>query len=163
MESREHCYKMLHCRYIPPAFSLVEVTLAIGILSFSILVILGLMPAGLTTMRSAMSSTIETQIVRKIGGEMLLIPHSQLPTIAKGGPRYFDDEGQEQPALAYDTCYTLTLELEQSVYPGATNADAKSLEASMSTIQVILDHVAGGTAKAGNKSYYNLTVPNSGN
>lgn len=144
-------------------FSLVEVTIAIGILSFSILMMLGLMPAGLTTMRNAMSSTIETQIVRQIGGELLLISHSRIPAIAGGAPRYFDDEGQEQPALASDTCYTLTLNLEESVYPGATNADAKSLAASLSTIQVVLDHVAGGAAKTGNKSYYNLTVPNSGN
>jgi hypothetical protein len=121
------------------------------------------MPAGLTTMRSAMSSTIETQIVRQVGGELLLIPHSRLPEIAGGPPRYFDDEGQEQSTLALNTSYVLTLGLEQSVYPGATNADANSLAASLSTIQVILDHVAGGTTKIGNKSYYNLTVPNSGN
>lgn len=163
MKKREYRHKIPPCSTAPPGFSLVEVTLAIGILSFSILTVLGLMPTGLTTMRKAMNSTIETQIVRQVGGELLLIPHSQLPKVVTDPPRYFDDEGQEQSALAADTCYALTMNLEQSVYPGATNADAKALASSLSTIQVILDHVAGDSQKVVSRSSYNITVPNSGN
>lgn len=142
------------------AFSLVEVTLAIGIVSFSLLAILGLMPVGLTTMRQAMDSTIETQIVRQISAEMLLTPFSQLGDAVNKPPRCFDDEGQLQSAETANTRYWATLSLANPVFPGSANATV--LSNSLSAVRVV---VVRGPAAAVRRdtNYYSLSVPNSGN
>lgn len=141
-------------------FSLVEVTLAMGILAFSMLTVLGLMPVGLSTMRRAMDSTVETQIVRQIGGEVLLTPYSRLGDIVGAAPRCFDDNGQEQESETAATRFWVTLLRPDSVYPGSTNANA--LTSSLSAIQV---RVVRGPSASVRKdtNTYNFSIPNSGN
>ena len=50
-------------------FSLVEVVLAIGIASFSLLVIFSLMGSGVSTLQSSSNQIVETEIFNKIGAE----------------------------------------------------------------------------------------------
>jgi hypothetical protein len=48
------------------AFSLVEVVLAVGVISFAFVAILGLLPAGLAQFRQAMDNSVGTQIAQRI-------------------------------------------------------------------------------------------------
>lgn len=48
------------------AFSLVEVVLAVGVISFAFVAILGLIPAGLAQFRQAMDNSVGTQIAQRI-------------------------------------------------------------------------------------------------
>ena len=52
------------------AFSLIEVTLAIGILSVAILPLVALLPVGLNMHRQAIDSTVSTQIVSSVTHEL---------------------------------------------------------------------------------------------
>ncbi len=52
----------------PSAFSLTEVVVAIGIVAFAIIAILGLLPLALGSTRSSMNEAREAQIVRAITG-----------------------------------------------------------------------------------------------
>lgn len=72
------------------AFSLVEITLAIGILSFCMIPIMGLIPVALNTSRKAMEKNIETRILQNVRAELLQIPFSELP---EEGVFVFDADG----------------------------------------------------------------------
>ncbi len=78
-------------------FSLVEVTLAIGIIAFAFVAIFGLLPAGLTSFRRAMDYSIGTQIVSRLTNEAIQTDYSELIKITPEAPmlRYFDDQGNE--------------------------------------------------------------------
>lgn len=74
-------------------FSLVETAMAVGIAGFVLLTVIGLQPVGLMTLRSSMDSTIETQIVKQISGEIGLTAFSQIDAFAQK-PFYFDTDGK---------------------------------------------------------------------
>jgi len=92
------------------AFSLVEVTLALGIAAFCLIALFGLMPAGIQTNRNATSQTAATNImadviadVRATARATAAATPSQLYVIAipaSGGSntttqtRYFDSQGR---------------------------------------------------------------------
>ncbi len=78
------------------AFSLVEVTLALGIASFGLVAAVGLIPVGLTTMRDAMDDTAQSMISHRISSEAALTPFAELDAKYDGANLYFDDEGQLQ-------------------------------------------------------------------
>jgi len=73
------------------AFSLVEVTLAIGIVSFAFLAVLSLMPAGLTRLRQAKDATANAQIMQQINDSIRMADYSTLSNSfgTSGGSRYF--------------------------------------------------------------------------
>lgn len=84
------------------AFSLVEVTLAIGVVSFGFIGLLGLLPAGMTTFRSSMNTSIGSQIAQRVIDEARQTDFDQLVEGTAAGSirelapvRYFDDEGNE--------------------------------------------------------------------
>jgi uncharacterized protein (TIGR02598 family) len=81
------------------AFSLVEVTLALGLVAFSLVTLLGLMPMGLATFHKAVETSVSSQIVQQVVTDVEQTDFSQLTTSATGvtqlGLRYFDDQGNE--------------------------------------------------------------------
>ena len=93
------------------AFSLVEVVLAIGVVAFAFIAIMGLIPAGLNQFRKAMDTTVCAQIAQRVINEAqetdfnILIDQANLPPTANftfrapavqaPAPRYFDDQGSE--------------------------------------------------------------------
>ena len=71
------------------AFSLVEVALALGIFSFGMVGMLGLLPIGLKVSRESISKVVESNIVQQITSDAELTDFSNLT----GKVFYFDDEG----------------------------------------------------------------------
>lgn len=83
----------------PSAFSLVEVTLAIGILSFGLLSVIGLMPVGLNTFRQSINTSVGIQISQRLINEKRQTDFATLIAPANATEyRYFSDEGDEVPA-----------------------------------------------------------------
>lgn len=77
-------------------FSLVEVTLSIGIIAFAFVALLGLLPAGLTSFRAAIDSNNETRIVQSLIGKVQMTDFSQVPDLdfsVSNEVFYFDEEG----------------------------------------------------------------------
>jgi uncharacterized protein (TIGR02598 family) len=57
----------VHCRFLRiRAFTLVEVTLAMGIMSFAMVTLVGLLPVGMQVFREAIDTTVKAQIVQSI-------------------------------------------------------------------------------------------------
>ncbi len=91
-------------------FSLVEVALAIGILGFCMVSILGLLPIALTSTRHSMERTLEIRILQTIRADLLDKPFSTLPN---SGTYSFDADGNpvatpsaEEPAPHYTATYS---------------------------------------------------------
>lgn len=72
-------------------FSLIEVTAAIGILSFCVIAIMGLVAVALRTSRQSIDKNIEARILQNIRSELLQEPFSALPdegTVVFDGEAY---------------------------------------------------------------------------
>ena len=90
-------YSPHHSRSSRRAFSLVEVTLALGIMGFALVALLGLLPAGLSTFHSATVNSTGTQIAQRLLNEAQQTDFDQLVATVPM-VRYFDDQGDELTA-----------------------------------------------------------------
>jgi len=79
-------------------FSLIEVLLAIGLVTFSLLVIFSLMPAGMSALQDANRQIVETEIFNALGAEMASTPFNALTNYTTNFPAYFDYEGNKTTA-----------------------------------------------------------------
>ena len=77
-------------------FSLIEVTLAIGIMAFAMLPVMALLPIGLNIHRQAIDTTVSAQIISRVTHEVQQTDYSSLPLPPPNGTPLtycFDDQG----------------------------------------------------------------------
>jgi uncharacterized protein (TIGR02598 family) len=90
------------------AFSLVEVTLALGVAAFCLIAVFGLMPVGVQTNRNATSQTAATNIMAAVVADLRATPKENATSsqfgITFGTCRtlYFDGAGQIVASAACD-------------------------------------------------------------
>lgn len=90
----------------PCAFSLVEVVLALGIISLALVSIMGMTMVGLKGFRQAINTTIEAQIAQKLANELQQSSYTNL--IVSGSTNYyFNYEGV--PTNAAEAAFTVTM------------------------------------------------------
>ncbi len=78
-------------------FSLIEVAISLGVVSFAFVSILSLVPLGMTTFHSAMDISVGTQISQRVVNDLQQTDFGTL--INSTQPvRYFDEQGQEVPS-----------------------------------------------------------------
>ncbi|MEA3211554.1 MAG: hypothetical protein QOE70_4611 [Chthoniobacter sp.] len=103
------------------AFSLIEITLAIGIVAFAFVALFGLLPVGLNVFRGALDTSVRSQIVQRLVADAQQADFDVLKS--KGDSfRYFDDEGTE--IEAGKSIYTASLTAKS---PSALPQSAVSL------------------------------------
>jgi uncharacterized protein (TIGR02598 family) len=112
------------------AFSLVEVTLALGIAAFCLIAVFGLMPVGVQTNRNATSQTAATSVITAIIADLRATPRMNNTSSQFGitfgtnpPPLYFDESGQL--ATAGNSRYQLNITWNSSAFPGLFYADLK--------------------------------------
>ena len=79
-----------------PGFSLVETAMALAIIGFACVSLVGLIPIGLTSFHQAIETTTEAEIVQNLSNDILLANFSDLyQYTSQYGNRvyYYDDEG----------------------------------------------------------------------
>jgi type II secretory pathway pseudopilin PulG len=97
------------------AFSLVEVTLAIGIAAFCLIAIFGLMPVGVQTNRNATSQTAATNIIAAAVSDLRATPKASTTssqfgiTFGTNTTLYFDGSGQFTTSPSTNSRYQLNL------------------------------------------------------
>ncbi|MFV0338638.1 MAG: Verru_Chthon cassette protein B [Chthoniobacterales bacterium] len=97
------------------AFSLVEVVLSIGLVTFSALVIFSLMPVGLSSLQATSRQLVETEIFGTLSAELYSTPFSEISNhIDTRFPVYFDGEGSE---VSEANLSSFTVECEVSSDP----------------------------------------------
>lgn len=113
------------------AFSLVEVTLALGVAAFCLLAVFGLLPIGFNTHRNAISQSIATDILSAVTSDLRATPNTTGTTsqfgINIGAPKtlYFDETGS-MSVITNRQVYRLTITFptnSAAISDGATFAD----------------------------------------
>ena len=85
---------------VAAAFSLIEVTLALGIAAFCLIAVFGLMPVGVQTNRNATSQTAATNIMAAVIADLRATPRTNTASLQFAIPfgtnttRYFDSQAQ---------------------------------------------------------------------
>jgi uncharacterized protein (TIGR02598 family) len=111
-----------------------------GIISFAMITILGLVPAGLVSFRQAMNNTVESQIVQALTNDLELTSFSNLSAAA--GQTYTYDADGNATTNAQAIFYTATVTLQpvnstSSSFPvNLTNPVDQTSEAQKVEIQI---------------------------
>ena len=139
-------------------FSLVEVVLAIGMLSFSLVGLLGLMPMVLGSVRESMNLTTQTLIIQALASEAHTLNFSEVTNSAKFSstfPRSYDDVGAPLPqgSSSQDTAFQVTMSISSCQVPATASS---STPARQLTFQVLNNH------KKTDKRFYNVWVVDNG-
>ncbi len=119
------------------AFSLVEVTLAIGIVAFAFVSVFGLIPIGLNTFREAMTDSVGLQITQRVLNEMQQTDFNLLTTGATAPLRYFDDQGNEVATTAEAVYQVKTRISPVTALPSSTGAAPDNDNIATVTVQVV--------------------------
>ena len=111
------------------AFSLVELTLALGIAAFCLIAVLGLVPVAALTNRNATSQTAATNITASVIADMRATTSSTSPqyniTFGTAKTLYFDGAGQFTTSLGANSRYRVRVTFPSSP-SGLSYADVKA-------------------------------------
>jgi uncharacterized protein (TIGR02598 family) len=129
----------------PAAFSLVEVTLAIGIAAFALLSVFGLVPTGLTMFRSAMDASLISQISQRIITDAqqtdynALVGSGSTAFLQSTTPRYFDDQANELIGKTGALYWVMTRITPSTITPTNSNSNPN-----LATVTVQITNNPGG-------------------
>lgn len=118
------------------AFSLVEVALALAIVSTAFIAIFGLLPVGLNNFKQALDNSIGSQIVQRLVNEAQQTDYSELIKITAAQPstRYFDNQGSEVTSYD-DSIYTAQVSVTTpTVLPNTSTPPT----ANLATVTILL-------------------------
>lgn len=136
-----------------PGFTLVEVTLALGLVSFSLVGLMGMLPVGLSNFREAMEIQTQTRIAQQIAAELQLTPFQAISdgTFQTEFPRFYDDEGVAVSVA--ESIYTVTAEAPGSLELPGGQANPNTL---------LLTFGIGKKAAPGRIESFSLVASNTG-
>ena len=114
------------------AFSLVEVTLALGIAAFCLIAVIGMIPVGVQTSRGATSQTAATNIMAAVIADLRATPTTMNSSAQFGlsfatsgtQTRYLDGSGTSSTSLTANSRYRLDVTWK-SAPTGLRYADVK--------------------------------------
>ena len=111
------------------AFSLIELTLALGIAAFCLLAVMGLIPIAVQTNRNATSQTAANGIIASVIADMRATTSSTSPqygiTFGTAKTLYFDGAGQFTTSLGANSRYRVSITFPSSP-SGLSYADVKA-------------------------------------
>ncbi len=120
------------------AFSLVEVTMAIGIIAFSFVALFGLLPTGMRTFRASVDATNDITMMQDMNAMVQVTAWKKIGDLT-GDEFYFDEEGRRtdtksnrsnDPAVKARRLYQVKLLIEDFNQPGSKKdklADARRI------------------------------------
>ena len=116
---------------VSSGFSLVEVTLALGIAAFCLLAVFALIPVAALTNRNATSQTAATNIMAAVVADLRATPKTNTTSTQFGirfgtnATLYFDGTGQFTTSLSTNSRYRLDVTWSGSGWNGLRYADVK--------------------------------------
>lgn len=140
----------------PPAFSLVEVALALGVTSFALMSMLGVMSVGLTTVKDASDQTMHAQILAQMSAAVSQIPFDDIEGFSEQSPFFFDQTGRKVAPTA--AMYRVRLQAEV----GASYPDSPAdLANAARTVRIEISTVPGGSGEPTATASASVLVPRS--
>jgi uncharacterized protein (TIGR02598 family) len=142
------------------AFSLIEVTLAVGLVSVAILAMGALMPVGLNTIKDAADNSIRAQIFGEVTSTLQATPYGKLADYVGehsdlSRALYFDRTGRD--ATASSASFAVLLSAPAQSYPGAPSDISKSAQ----TVGVEIARVTPGAQRTISSEFSTVLVPKS--
>ena len=131
-------------RFGSGGFSLVEVVIAIGILSFALVPLVGLLPTGLSTFRNSIDRSVSTQIAQRIINESRQAGFTNLSALQ--GYRYFTDEGDATTETSQNRIYVAKTDIITRVAVPGTGTTF--LNASLAQVRVRVANSPTGSGAA---------------
>lgn len=117
-----------------PGFSLVEVTMALGVISFALVALVGMLPVGMSNFRQAIDNQTQAEIVQQVASEVQVMSFRDLSdptaylTKSEFFPKYFDERGGEVEASDPNRLYTVRSQpATNPKLPGASSYAASLL------------------------------------
>ena len=149
-------------------FSLVEVAMAMAIVGFAMISLIGLLPMGLSNFRQAMNNTVESQIVQSITNQIQLSSFNNLTTSTT--PSYYDADGNllTSAAGAVYTATTTVSSVQSPKYPVTLSNSAGAATADAITITIVnntqaANQIATQTGQTHQTQTYTIIVANENN
>jgi uncharacterized protein (TIGR02598 family) len=138
-------------------FSLVEVTMALGLIAVGLLTMMGLVPIGLNSMHDSQQSMVRAQIFQSVSSEAMLTSYTDLGNFISQGPYYYDGQGQKQAAKDERTTrFVVELSQKSTQYPGSSNV--QDIKRSISTLGLAITAYPGARTPV----KYVVHIPNQG-
>jgi uncharacterized protein (TIGR02598 family) len=100
-----------------PAFTLIEVTIALGIAAFSIVAVFGALTSGFNTLRDSIDEVVEENLIREISSKASRTSFSALTDLVPAGGSYFSEQGLRVNDIA-EARYKLELDIRDALLPG---------------------------------------------
>jgi len=117
-------------------FSLVENTLALGILAFALISLMGLIPLGLDNFQSAKSQSVEIEIMKVVSAIAQQTPYDQMTAAMSGKTLYFGENGLEVDADDPERIYAAVMQITPNVVLPAKSGTGSFTLPGLSTINV---------------------------
>jgi uncharacterized protein (TIGR02598 family) len=108
------------------AFTLVDVVLALAVVSFGMISMLGLLTAGLQTFHDAINATTEAEITQQLANQLQLASYANLTTNG-ASTNYFTQEGVLTNATSYVYEATVSPPAKLTVPGGSTSYPTNTL------------------------------------
>lgn len=108
------------------AFSLIEVTIALGIVSFALTALMGMLPVGLGLFRNATETSVATRIVQKVSGDLQQADFDSIAS-AESHLLYFDEQGTVLSSPSGAIYWARVSIFSGARLPGSTQANAGDL------------------------------------
>jgi uncharacterized protein (TIGR02598 family) len=123
---------MMRRKRLWTGFSLIEVTLALGVAAVCLIAAFGLLPIGVQTNRNATSQTVGSSIIAAVIADLRATPTTRTTSSQFGitfginpPTLYFDGAGQVSSSLVADSRYQLNITWNASAPTGLKYADLK--------------------------------------
>ena len=116
--------------------------MAIGVASFALLAMIGLMPVGLGVLRDSAQQTVNAQILQQVSGTFVVTSFSSRAEFSAFGSTnlYFDEEAQ-LVAGATGARYRAAVTAATPQLPGVSGRDAQDLALSLKRLDIAISRV----------------------
>ncbi|MEI9894177.1 MAG: prepilin-type N-terminal cleavage/methylation domain-containing protein [Chthoniobacter sp.] len=135
-------------------------SLAIGIISFAIVALLGALPLGLTLSEAAVRQTVHTHILQRISSDLEMLPFADLDSYV-AAEQYYNWEGQSVTAPD-DAIFVVKLERLAPDYPGSEalqNLDSVMDRVTVETRRVGQPETAATRDDSDDREFRSMTLP----
>lgn len=104
-----------------------EVTLALGLTTFAVMAVVGLLPIGLGGLRQAAEDTVKAQIIKELDARLSMADSSalfeHLPGASAPVEAWFDNDGQLLAGSSASARFHVQALQAAPQFPGSTNAN----------------------------------------
>jgi uncharacterized protein (TIGR02598 family) len=145
----------MKARSAEQGMTLAEVAICLGLISFALVSMLGLLPTGMVTLREARDATAEGNYLQSLNAAYLSLGFSDMPA---SETYYFDQDGQAVTESSPLKRYRVTVEVMAPNYPGKP----AGIENSLRSLRLTARQLDGSGNPVGTERIRSLKIADGG-